>query len=244
VTRSAAGCRIYLPTKRDDRIEYPGRILNDDGTIAKKLTVGQEEAVVVDEGGEVDAPVRAPVIATVSRNAMSDSRTDDDVSSITHHPDVAGMGVEPAGTVHRRPEMTSTPSCPLQLGRNPECSGNLPEPPVARGGIVATAEPSQVIVLFDEFGRDTCVVNEICQMIEGMPRPWSAYRAFGAAIAQFPNIDRAALRLTVLAVLMGQRRCINRMTMAGMLSGPRCDEDGEIYLELNNSCADEYRNSF
>jgi len=228
----------------DDNIEYPGRILNDDGTIARKMTVGQEEAVVVDGIGEVDAAVRAPIIATVSRNAMSDSRTVDDVSSITHHPDVSGMGVEPAVIVHHRPEMTSTPSCPPQLGRNPGGSGNMTEPPVARIGITATAEPSRVIVLVDEFGRDKCVVNEVCQMIEGMPRPWSAYRAFEAAFAQFPNIDRAALRLTVLAVLMGQRRCINRMTTAGMQSGPRRDEDGEIYLELNNACADEYRNSF
>jgi len=40
VTRSAAGCRIYLPTIGDDNVEYPGRIPNDDGTIAKKMTVG------------------------------------------------------------------------------------------------------------------------------------------------------------------------------------------------------------
>jgi len=233
----------------DDNVEYPGQILNGtidgtDGTIAKKLTVGQKENVVVDESGEVDAAVRAPIIATVLRNTMSDSRTDDDVSSITHHPDVSVMGVEPTVIVHRRPEITSTPSCPPQLGRNPEGSGNMTEPPVARVGITATAEPSRVIVLVDEFGRDTCVVNEVCQMIEKMPRPWSAYRAFEAAIARFPNIDRSALCLTVLAVLMGQRRCINRMITAGMQSGPRRDEDGKIYLELNNACADEYRNSF
>jgi len=102
----------------------------------------------------------------------------------------------------------------------------------------------RVIVVEDEFGGDTCVVNEVCQMIEAMPQPWSAYRAFEAAIARFTNIDRAALRLTVLAVLMGQRRCINRMTIAAMESGLRRDEDGSIYLELNNACANEYRNSY
>jgi len=83
----------------------------------------------------VNAAVRATIIATVSRNAMSDSRTDDDVSSITHHPDVSGMAVEPAVIVHCRPEMTSTPSCPPQVGRNPEGSGNMTKPPVARVGI-------------------------------------------------------------------------------------------------------------
>jgi len=124
-----------------------------------------------------------------------------------------------------------------------------------RDTVVATRLPSEptvntdalvtrVIVTEDEFGRDTCVVDEICQMIEGMPKPWSAYRAFEAATARFPNIDRAALRLTTMAVLMGQRPCINRMTNAGMQSGPRRDEDGAIYLELNSACADEYRNSY
>jgi len=54
----------------------------------------------------------------------------------------------------------------------------------------------------------------------------------------------AALRLTTMAVQMGQRRCITRMTNAGMESGPRRDKNGAIYLELNNACADEYRNSY
>jgi len=56
--------------------------------------------------------------------------------------------------------------------------------------------------------------------------------------------ENAALRLTTMAVLVGQRRCITRMTNAGMQSGPRRNENGPIYLELNNACADEYRNSY
>jgi len=93
---------------------------------------------------------------------------------------------------------------------------------------VAMPEPIRVVEFIDEFGRDTCVVNEVCQLIEEMPRLWSAYRAFEAATARFPNIDRSALRLTVLAVLMGQRRCAINMTTAG----------------VNSACADHYRNSF
>jgi len=143
---------------------------------------------------------RAPVVATVLLETMSDSRTDDETPSITHFPDTPGLEVEPTVRVHRRPEVTSTPSCSPQVGRNPEVPANVNDPPGATIGIIATIEPSRVIVLVDEFGRDTCVVNEVCQMIKEMPRPWSAYRAFEAATARFPNIDRAALRLTVLAV--------------------------------------------
>jgi len=81
-------------------------------------------------------------------------------------------------------------------------------------------------------------------MIERMPRPWSAYRAFEAAFARFPNIERGALRLAVMAVLMGQRRCVNRLTSAGLRAGSRRDDDGATYIELNSACADEYRNSY
>jgi len=75
--------------------------------------------------------------------------------------------------------------------------------PIVTGVPVPIPESTRIIVFVDEFGRDTCVVNEVFQMIEDMPQPWSAYRAFEAGIARYPNIDRAALRLTVLAVLMG-----------------------------------------
>jgi len=81
-------------------------------------------------------------------------------------------------------------------------------------------------------------------MIEALPRPWSAYSAFEAASAQFPNIDRTALRMTVMALLMGQRRCVNRLTTTGLTTGPRRDENGAAYVELNNACADDYRNSY
>jgi len=109
---------------------------------------------------------------------------------------------------------------------------------------VANPLPTPAMVLVDEWGRDTCVINEVCELIEAMPHPWSAYRAFETASARFPNIDRAALRLAVMAVLMGQRRCVNRLTTAGLVGGPRRDEDGAAYIELSIACANEYKYSF
>jgi len=43
--------------------------------------------------------------------------------------------------------------------------------PVATSVPVSISEPTRVIVLEDKFGRDTCVVNEVCQMIEALPQP-------------------------------------------------------------------------
>jgi len=120
----------------------------------------------------------------------------------------------------------------------PDFSGIIDAVPVAtdREEIVSVGkntldlepEPVRVIVLVDEWGRDTCANNEVCELLESMPRPWSTYRAFEAASAQFLNIDRAALRLAVMAVLMGQRRCVNRITVAG----------------IGSVCAEDYRNSY
>jgi len=123
---------------------------------------------------------------------------------------------------------TFTPDVSIQAGGGPKFLATVEDVSAATNTSITMPEPIQVVVVVDEFGRDTCVVNEVCQMIDDMPRPWSAYRAFEAATARFPNIDRAALRLTVLAVLMGQRRCANKMTTAG----------------INSACADDYRNSF
>jgi len=50
--------------------------------------------------------------------------------------------------------------------------------------------------------------------------------------------------MTVMVVLMGQRRCVNSLTTAGLANGPRRDEDGAAYIELNNGCANEYRYSY
>jgi len=215
----------------------------------ERITVQQENESVTESIVEVDAVVRVSEETTVPLGAMSDSRNDPEppsyvTANLSQLPTTPVLAAEPTVILHRRPEATSKPGCPLQAERVPDVSARVDDIPVTATGDVSTLEPTCVIVLVDEFGRDTCVVNEVCQMIEEMPRPWSAYRVFEGATARFPNIDRAALRRTVLAVLMGQRRCINRMTTAGMQSGRRCDEDGEIYLELNNTCANEYRNSF
>jgi len=48
VTRSAAGCRIYIPPKTDEGDDCPMRVLNDDDTFTQRIAVGQEEEVVTE----------------------------------------------------------------------------------------------------------------------------------------------------------------------------------------------------
>jgi len=53
VTRSAAGCRVYIPPMFDDKSDCPGRILNDDGTCNTRITVGQSSGDAIEGEGEI-----------------------------------------------------------------------------------------------------------------------------------------------------------------------------------------------
>jgi len=235
VTRSAAECRVYLPPVGDGRDNCPGRILNDDGTIRTKVTIGQESETL-----------SVSLVGIVARNRASSE--EDMILDGKPGDATATLASSELAPVPSSLPFTSTPD-PLNMQPvgnrrrvdtllEPDFSGIIDVVPVATGceAIVLVGrntvdlgpEPVPVIVLVDEWGRDTCVINEVCELLESMPRPWSAYRAFEAASAQFPNIDRAALRLVVMAVLMGQRRCVNRITAAG----------------IGSVCAEDYRNSY
>jgi len=221
-----------VPFGRDGSGDCPGSALNDDGTLATFVTIGQE---CPDEQAEI-ATTKDPCRERVVEGAV-------DVE--------ANVVVAPTGlltteqSLLRPAAMTASPRAPVvdfqkrlmsmpisdtpnQPGCNTEYLPTMEGVSTASSASFATSEPIRIVVVIDEFGRDTCIVDEVCQMIKDMPRPWSAYRVFEAATARFPNIDRATLRMTVLAVLMGQRRCAIKMTTAG----------------INSACADAYRNSF
>jgi len=239
-----------VPPAWDDKSDCPGRILNDDGSVLARFTESQEDLPPTkgNTGESPEAEVTIETDVPFSENAKTGG-SDEPASELSSVPpsDVLLSTVEPSVEVGVSPRPIGGA---VLLSVLPTVSEVINVP--VRPGSLSTAatvpnsssDLTRITIWEDEFGRDTCVVNEVAQMIEEMAKPWSAYRAFEGATARFPNIDHAALRLTVLAVLMGQCRCVNRLTTAGMMSGPRRDEDGSIYLELNNACADDYRNSY
>jgi len=235
LTRSGAGCLVYVPTGKNDGGDCLGRVLNNDGTFTVRMTMNQDfEPGTVAEGELASGahPASAAflsqgVITNASIDAVPPSPVMPAMSSslITSTPDLL---LHPPVQTHTEPVVASTPDFSLRARCFPDVSTCSIVVPVVGKPATQEHEPNHIIVIEDEFGRDTCVVNEVCQMIEDMPRPWRAYRAFEAATARLPNIDRAALRLAVLAVFMGQRRCINKINTAG----------------INSVCADDYRNSY
>jgi len=61
-----------------------------------------------------------------------------------------------------------------------------------------------------------------------------------AATVRFPTMDRDILRRTIMTVMMTQRRCVVRLTRAGLRRGPRTDSDGNSFVELDLDYADRY----
>jgi len=184
VWRSAAGCRVYVPRMDGDVADYPGGILNNNGTIAVKVTEGQEDKQTVERGGEIDSTIGA---GTEVVPPLEDSTEADPLSTSAPFPATSApdLPVEGAVASNNRPEVALVADFEIQ--GNPISGPSIGA--VARSdattGTDAFIAQTPTIVLIDEWGRDTCVINEICALIEAKPQPWSAYRVFEAASARF-----------------------------------------------------------
>jgi len=90
------------------------------------------------------------------------------------------------------------------------------------------------------WARDAQMVEGIFRIMEGMEPPWITLDVLEAATVRFPTIDREMLRRTIMTVMMTQRRCVVRLTRAGLRRGARTDRDGNSFVELDLDFADRY----
>jgi len=90
------------------------------------------------------------------------------------------------------------------------------------------------------WARDAQMVEGIFRIMEGMEPPWVTLDVLEAATVRFPMIDRDMLRRTIMTVMMTQRRCVVRLTRAGLRRGARTDRDGNSFVELDLDFADRY----
>jgi len=100
-----------------------------------------------------------------------------------------------------------------------------------------------VVLTEDSWGRDAQMVEGLFQIMEGMEPPWITLSFLEAAVLRFPLIDSETLRLTIMTMMMTQRRCVGRLTRAGLRRGPRVDRDGNAFVELDLDYADRYSTS-
>jgi len=95
-----------------------------------------------------------------------------------------------------------------------------------------------------EWGRHGAIVAEVYKVLASMEPPWGSLCVYEEMARRFPTIDPTALQMTVLAVLMTQRQCVRDMTLAGARRGPRRDENGEVFIELDLVYANRYSDSY
>jgi len=95
----------------------------------------------------------------------------------------------------------------------------------------------------DGWARDARMVEGIFQIMEGMEPPWITINVLDAAVVRFPTVDREILRLAIMTMMMTQRRCVVRLTRAGLRLRPRIDREGNPFLELDLDYADRYSTS-
>jgi len=116
------------------------------------------------------------------------------------------------------------------------------------GGIRSEVMPNatagvMVPLATERWGRDAQIVEGLFQILEGMEPPWITVNVLEAAAVRFPNVDRESLRLTIMTMMMTQRRCLMRLTRAGLRRGPRIYRDGNFFIELDLDYADRYSTS-
>jgi len=115
---------------------------------------------------------------------------------------------------------------------------------VIRPGVMSNAMTGVRVPLVTEgWGRDAQMVEGLFQIMEGMEPQWITVNVLEAAAVRFPNVDRESPRLTFMTMMMTQRRCLVRLTRAGLRRGPRIDRDGNSFIELDLDYADRYSTS-
>jgi len=95
----------------------------------------------------------------------------------------------------------------------------------------------------EAWARDAQIVEVIFQLMEGMEPPWITLNIMDAAALRFPAVDREILRLTIMTMMLTQRRCVVRLTRAGVRLGPRTDREGNSFIELDLDYAERYSTS-
>jgi len=108
--------------------------------------------------------------------------------------------------------------------------------------IAVPAEAARPLAV-EGWGKDVLIVEGIFRIIESMEPPWITLNVWEAAALRFPTVHMEILRHTIMTILMSQRRCVVRLTRAGLRLGPRTDREGNAFVELDLDYADRYRNS-
>jgi len=160
------------------------------------------------------------------------------VGTMTERPVI----LEPAVMVLSPTEEPTMPVRSFPAGQSTLTKGGV----ISGSGVTGTSVVANEMVgvgpplAAEKWVRDAQMVEGIFRIMEGMEPPWVTLDVLEAATVRFPTVDRKILRRTIMTVMMTQRRCVVRLTRAGLRRGPRTDRDGNSFVELDLDYADRF----
>jgi len=261
VSRSEAGCRIYIPTpQRAGAMEVITQLMTTPIAVPELQVprMTDEKNTTELEQKMCDASTRNAAGITEGENATGTPArvVDQEATSVVVPVDSTcvvtkkGM-VGPADSIRAGAEVNvedigglhtlERPQAPI-FSASAICSLTTIEPVVSEYGegnsVMSDVGPPPLPA--EGWARDAQMVEGIFRIMEGMEPPWITLDVLEAATVRFPTIDREMLRRTIMTVMMTQRRCVVRLTRAQLRRGACTDRDGNSFVELDLDFADRY----
>jgi len=240
-SRSDGGCRILLPTHEVER------------TATDEMATGEETAIVRSEPTgtarrKETASYAVNETGVPQRSAASGKETTVVNTDTTTYPCPAiafGAPFVVRNTVVNVPVqlLSTTSACATSnINREADVGGDIALRPTV--GATTTVATVHAATSMNAWGQHGFVIAEIYKVLASMEPPWGSLCVCEEMTRRFPAIEPSALQMAVLAVLMTQRQCVRDLTLAGARRGPRRDENGEVFIELDLIYANRYSDSY
>jgi len=267
VSRGKSGCRIYVPTRgtietgakkmtsvtaKPDMPE--GTAIESGVTNDANLTVTEMAGTSANRDGQAEDRVNVEPVLSQSVTTDVTMRETTRMKEIKIRDQIGARILVGGAKPNPFVAVNAVVNVPVQLlpiantraivniNTGADVGENIPQIMTTGPTInVATAHATTPINIWGQHGK---VVSEVYKVLAGMEPPWGSFGVYKEMARRFPEIEPTALQMTVLAVLMTQRQCVRDITLAGARRGPRRDENGQIFMELDLEYAHRYSDSY
>jgi len=229
VSRSEAGCRIYIPApERAGAMEVISKLMTATTAVKNLGVMGMTDAmnitdlenVLCDEGAGDTAETKEEGFAidasqcATNRETTATAATFEPTDIVTDEEMVIAAESTRVSTGIISGDIVSLPNLGKVGAPIPSasviCSVTMSESRASESGRESNGrgETGEPPLAAEGWACDAQMVEGIFRIMEGMEPPWITLDVLEAATVQFPTIDREMLRRTIMTVMMTQRRCV------------------------------------
>jgi len=271
-SQGKGGCRLFMPTREKDEHAAIDEAIASDEVSSKTMGVASRTPPREEDGARSVGNRDKPTGETASEDmAVTEATVHETNVACVIDGSRRNLSMEEKGTTHKELYTTTGPSSTIERGtpfvvintvvkipaqlfakthvRADETKGQHAivtegtlEVPTTRS--TTDTITASAVTTTNEWGRHGFVVAEVYKVLATMEPPWGSLCVYEAMAWRFPEVDPTALQMTVLAVLMTQRQCVRDLTLAEARRGPRRDENGEVFIELDLVYANRYSDSY